>query len=410
MKRVHFDEQAAGRFQGSLAGASGSLSGASGSPQSGRRVAHCSLVVFFFAVAHAAATSGSFTHASDRGAVARGVSAVGRASQRSEVDVRDAVIFAAGPVGALAMSVGVSAAELQVPSKQYPTIQSAIDVAVDGDVVVIAAGVFTESCVVQGKAIEIRGAGADQTTWVAPAASRCLWMPFLDMKAMVIADIHFTGFSMPYNAAAVDLESTGAHRVSHCKFTSCGYFPLEIFGGGSIVEDCEFVGNTGRGVSMTIPRGQSGGEQRIVRSRFIDNRNTFDFGSSAITIYNSQVRVEQCTFTRNNYPSGNGVAVEINTGVLTVTDTDFCDLPGTSVIAGSWIDGGGNSFSSSPCVPPCPGDLVDDDVVNAADLGILLNFWGTDGSGFPGVDLDGDGIVGAADLSTLLSNWGPCPE
>jgi len=313
-------------------------------------------------------------------------------------------------MSALALSVGASAAELQFPIKQYPTIQSAIDAAADGDVVVIAAGVFTESCVVQGKAIEIRGAGADQTTWVAPAASRCLWMPFLDTKAMAVADIHFTGFAMPYNAAAVDLESTGAHRVSRCKFTSCGYFPLEIFGGGSIVEDCEFVGNTGRGVSMTIPIGQGGGEQRIVRCRFIDNRNTFDFGSCAITIYNSQVRVEQCTFARNNYPSGNGVAVEINTGVLTVTDTDFCDSPGTSVIAGGWIDGGGNTFSSAPCTPPCPADFVDDGTVNAADLGILLNYWGTNGSQFPGVDLDGDGIVGAADLSALLGSWGPCPE
>ena len=59
---------------------------------------------------------------------------------------------------------------------------------------------------------------------------------------------------------------------------------------------------------------------------------------------------------------------------------------------------------------PCPGDFLADGTVNAADLGILLNFWGTDGSGFPGVDPDGDGIVGAPDLATLLSSWGACPE
>lgn len=58
----------------------------------------------------------------------------------------------------------------------------------------------------------------------------------------------------------------------------------------------------------------------------------------------------------------------------------------------------------------CEGELVNDGIVNSADLGILLNFWGTDGSQYPGVDLNGDGLVGAADLSALLGNWGPCPE
>jgi len=81
-----------------------------------------------------------------------------------------------------------------------------------------------------------------------------------------------------------------------------------------------------------------------------------------------------------------------------------------SDIHGSWIDGGGNQFFPKGCTPPCPADFVDDGTVNAADLGILLNFWGTDGSQFPGVDLNGDGIVGAADLSALLGSWGPCPE
>ncbi len=47
------------------------------------------------------------------------------------------------------------------------------------------------------------------------------------------------------------------------------------------------------------------------------------------------------------------------------------------------------------------GDLNDDGVVDAADLTILLNQWGTTGS----ADLNGDGVVDAADLAILLSNW-----
>ncbi len=52
--------------------------------------------------------------------------------------------------------------------------------------------------------------------------------------------------------------------------------------------------------------------------------------------------------------------------------------------------------------PPRPGDLDGDGVVGGADLGILLQNWGTAGP----ADLDADGVVGGADLGILLQNWG----
>ncbi|MDY7108301.1 MAG: hypothetical protein SYC29_06655 [Planctomycetota bacterium] len=52
----------------------------------------------------------------------------------------------------------------------------------------------------------------------------------------------------------------------------------------------------------------------------------------------------------------------------------------------------------------CVGDLDGDQLVNTADLLILLGNWGTSGPG----DLDGNGVVNTADLLTLLGNWGPC--
>jgi hypothetical protein len=317
-----------------------------------------------------------------------------------------AVVFASALIAGGVAGV-CDAAELNVPSKQYPTIQSAINAAVDGDVVVIAAGEFTESCVVQGKSIAIRGAGMDATIWNAPKGSRCLWMPFLDEKPLTVSDIQFAGFSMPYNAAAVDIESTGAHRVSRCRFSSSGYFALEVFGPASIVEACEFVGNFGQALSMTVPQGTQP-EIQTVRGCTFDS-NQFQSGASAITVYNTILRVEACRFIRNNFPTGNGIAIELNTGQLLVANSEFCESSASS-ISGSWTDEGGNTFLTEPCASPCPADFVTDGTVNAADLGVMLNFWGTDGSGYPGVDLDNDGIVGAADLSALLSAWGPCPQ
>jgi hypothetical protein len=52
-----------------------------------------------------------------------------------------------------------------------------------------------------------------------------------------------------------------------------------------------------------------------------------------------------------------------------------------------------------------PGDLDDNGVVNAADLGSLLVAWGPCPSGCCTADLNASGEVDAADLGMLLSNW-----
>ena len=63
----------------------------------------------------------------------------------------------------------------------------------------------------------------------------------------------------------------------------------------------------------------------------------------------------------------------------------------------------------------CVADLNGDRIVNGADLGILLNAWGTCPNGNPGCtgDLDSDGSVSGgvdgADLGILLAAWGNCP-
>ncbi len=56
----------------------------------------------------------------------------------------------------------------------------------------------------------------------------------------------------------------------------------------------------------------------------------------------------------------------------------------------------------APAGPPAnPADLNADGGVNAADLAILLNAWGSTGPG----DINGSGTVDAADLAALLSAW-----
>jgi len=45
-------------------------------------------------------------------------------------------------------------------------------------------------------------------------------------------------------------------------------------------------------------------------------------------------------------------------------------------------------------------DFTGDNLVNGADLGVLLEEWGSDA-----VDADGDGVAGTEDLGILLAEW-----
>jgi choice-of-anchor B domain-containing protein len=56
-------------------------------------------------------------------------------------------------------------------------------------------------------------------------------------------------------------------------------------------------------------------------------------------------------------------------------------------------------------VVPCPGDIDGNGIVNGADLGTLLEEWGT---ADVAADLNGDGIVNGSDLGVLLIGWGEC--
>jgi hypothetical protein len=51
----------------------------------------------------------------------------------------------------------------------------------------------------------------------------------------------------------------------------------------------------------------------------------------------------------------------------------------------------------------CPGDITANGFVDAADLGILLAVWGTDGKTNPDADVNSDGTVDGGDLGLLLN-------
>jgi formylglycine-generating enzyme required for sulfatase activity len=68
------------------------------------------------------------------------------------------------------------------------------------------------------------------------------------------------------------------------------------------------------------------------------------------------------------------------------------------------------SPSSAHAQAPCASDLTDDGVVDAADLGEVLNAWGPCGKSCS-ADIDGDGAVTGEDMAAVLNSWGmACPR
>jgi formylglycine-generating enzyme required for sulfatase activity len=59
----------------------------------------------------------------------------------------------------------------------------------------------------------------------------------------------------------------------------------------------------------------------------------------------------------------------------------------------------------------CTGDIFANGIVDGADLGAMLSYWGPRTSDPYSVasDINSDGIINGGDLGALLSNWGPCP-
>ena len=76
------------------------------------------------------------------------------------------------------------------------------------------------------------------------------------------------------------------------------------------------------------------------------------------------------------------------------------------ILQGILPDGNANGI---PDTCECSNaDITANGMVDGADLGALLAFWGPVGPVLPEADLNRDGTIDGADLGILLSYWGPC--
>ena len=115
----------------------------------------------------------------------------------------------------------------------------------------------------------------------------------------------------------------------------------------------------------------------------------------------------------NYLPAGQGVLGAIIEWSADCNADNIVDYG--QILDGSLIDENGNGVPDCceqglSCISCSAFDLNPTGIVDGADLGALLAFWGPVSPAFPRADINRDGNVNGADLGLLLANWGPCGQ
>jgi hypothetical protein len=185
--------------------------------------------------------------------------------------------FSLAALCALTISHFGSAADFAVPSKAYPTIQSAIDAAaVSGDRVLVAAGTYAGRVDFRGKAVEVVGAGAG-VTFLEPAPGG----EIVRATSGEPVGAALRGFTLRNaTAGAVDVISS-ALEVSDC-----------------VVRDCHRANNAVRGGAIGIEGHAARATFALLRSTIQDNTVSSGIGGAAF-IWNADAVIEDCMFLSN---------------------------------------------------------------------------------------------------------------
>ena len=329
---------------------------------------------------------------------------------------------------------------------QYDSILQAIEAAQDGDVIQLSAEIYEEGESIDpaGKQITLRGAldkagnpssvidGGNPvggTSGVRVLVCRTGETSTTVFENLVIQNGYAVGNFTIGNGGGGMYNDATSPTVINCVFRN----NLAVYNGGGMfndngsrptVEDCVFTGNSayvGGGMCNTrfVPGDDdSDGEDELsdegpILIDSIFEGNFAQVGGAMATYTNASLA--GCSLTDNTANSGAG-GIYTGFGSEAVSnpsliDTTVCGNQWGQISAG-YQDLGGNCVTNScdDCDPSsadsCPADLDGNDLVDSADLGLVIGGWGTSGSV---ADIDGDGVVNATDLGLVIGAWGPCP-
>ena len=251
-------------------------------------------------------------------------------------------------------------------AEPYCSIQSAIDVAVDADEIVVARGTYFETIKFLGKAIWLHSSSGPQVTIIdAHQVGTVVTFDSFEGPDTVLEGFTIRGGAgSPFEETPTVFLVVGGGMlndhsnptVANCTFTGNTVIGTESNGGGMYnfhsnptVTNCTFEGNT---VIGTGSRG--GGMYNFLSSPTVTNctftgNAVFGFGGRGGGMFNhfddSSPTVTNCTFSGNSAQAGGGFYIGDGG---TVTD---CTFSGNSAA----LHGGGifNNANSSPTLTNC---------------------------------------------------------
>lgn len=283
-------------------------------------------------------------------------------------------IVVAAAVGAFCASG--SADTLEVPSARFPTIQSGVDAAVDGDEVVVAPGIYSEVIFLDDKAITLRSSGgADVTTILGNDETVLSTFSFdgesdrvLRVEGFTIANgaaskvnayqgggffawgdgydfafdaCHFVGNSA-VRGGAMFLYTDRPITVSNCTFSNNIATGDEGNGGGAVrmtgpfsgfltFVNCEFANNlaVGRGGALLIA-GQT--TTTLVGCTFIGNTCVLEHGGAIVA--RKDCLIQRCSFVDNTAATFGGALAKSGSSQMRI---EQCEWSGNSAAIGGAV-------------------------------------------------------------------------
>jgi parallel beta-helix repeat protein len=228
---------------------------------------------------------------------------------------------------------------LNVPSVDYPTIQSAIDDAANGDTVQVAAGTYYENLTIECKSILLIGAGAGVTTVNGGGAGSCLVMT-----------------NVPDTARVEGFTFTGGSGVSN---------PLYVSGGGLYLDSSSpaianniITGNTADAGEVVNRSGRGGGfymedsSPTLTNNVITNNTVTADVfnGGGGLFLKNSSPTLLNNTVSGNTGGQGGGLLLADSSPTLTnntIADNTAVTLGGGLVLYSSSPTLTGNTITGN---------------------------------------------------------------
>ena len=229
---------------------------------------------------------------------------------------------------AMAFGTIVQADTLEVPS-DYPSIQAAIDVAVDGDVVLVAPGNYTEAINFNGKRITVESSDGPDVTGIKPLPEAN--QPSVTFAAKENASSRLIGFKIGGGTGSVIQDPIfGPTPVGG------GVFCYEC---NPQISNCYLVGNVvdGFGAGMAIVRGNP-----VVSDCLFDSNSAGGHGGGLYVFDNANPTISNCTFRSNEANWGGGITCTVSCDPI-LTNCFFEDNLAANVGGGIFI-----RSSSSP--------------------------------------------------------------